>query len=189
MYILKSAYEYIVCEMAAILSRGRWVNSNSIFMDVLPYRSKRPCISWKWGRSPASTGTWECKLLPGQLQNRWKGRRFIIQSQWRHNERHGVSNHKPHECLLNCLFRLRSKKTSKLRVTGFCAGNSPVTGEFPAQGASDAENVSIWWRHHVLRNFNVKIHVSQQRFSNLASEWLAGQSTDNQKPYQKIRIN
>ena len=43
----------------------------------------------------------------------------------------------------------RSKKTSKLRVTGLCGGNSPVTGEFPAQMASNAENVSIWWRHHV----------------------------------------
>ena len=42
----------------------------------------------------------------------------------------------------------RSKKTSKLRVTGLCAGNSPVTGEFPAQIASNVENVSIWWRHH-----------------------------------------
>ena len=45
--------------------------------------------------------------------------------------------------------RPRSKKTSKLRVTGLCEGNSPVTGEFPAQRASNAENVSIWWRHHV----------------------------------------
>ena len=40
------------------------------------------------------------------------------------------------------------KKTSKLRVTGLCAGNSPVIGEFPAQMASCAENVSIWWRYH-----------------------------------------
>ena len=39
-------------------------------------------------------------------------------------------------------------QTSKLRVTCLCAGNSPVTGEFPAQMASNAENVSIWWRHH-----------------------------------------
>ena len=45
-------------------------------------------------------------------------------------------------------FRHRSKKTSKLRVTGLCAGNSPDAGEFPAQMASNAENVSIWWRHH-----------------------------------------
>ena len=59
--------------------------------------------------------------------------------QWRHNEPDGVSNHQPHDCLLNCLFRRRSKKTSKLRVIGLCA----VTGEFPAQKASNAEDVSI----------------------------------------------
>ena len=52
------------------------------------------------------------------------------------------------DCLLKRLFRRRLKKTQKLRVTGLCAGNSPVTGEFPAQRASNAENVSIWWRHH-----------------------------------------
>ena len=69
---------------------------------------------------------------------------------WRHNERNGVSNDQPHDCLLNCLFGCRSKKTSKLRVTGICEGNSPMTGEFPAQRASNAENVNIWWRHHVL---------------------------------------
>ena len=40
------------------------------------------------------------------------------------------------------------EKTSKLRVTGLCAGNSPVTGEFPVQMASNAANISIWWRHH-----------------------------------------
>ena len=68
--------------------------------------------------------------------------------QWRHNKHDGVSNHQPRDCLLNHLFRRRSKKTSKLRVTALCAGNSPVTGEFPAQRASNAENVSIWWRHH-----------------------------------------
>ena len=71
-----------------------------------------------------------------------------ITLQWCHNERDSVSNYQPHECLLNRLFRRRSKKTSKLRVTGLYAGNSPGTGEFPAQMASDAENVSIWWRHH-----------------------------------------
>ena len=69
--------------------------------------------------------------------------------QWRHNERGGVSNHQPHDCLLNCSIRRRSKKTSKLRVTGFCEWNSPVTSEFPTKMASNAENVSIWWRHHV----------------------------------------
>ena len=70
--------------------------------------------------------------------------------QWRHNGRDGISNHQPHDCLFNLLFRHRSKKTSKLRVTGLCEGNSPVTGEFPTQMASNAKNVSIWWSHHEL---------------------------------------
>ena len=65
-----------------------------------------------------------------------------------HNERDGISNHQPHDCLLNRLFRHRSKKTLELHVTGLCAGNSPVTGEFPSQKASNAGNVSIWWCHH-----------------------------------------
>ena len=52
--------------------------------------------------------------------------------QWRHNGRDGVSGHQPHDCLLNRLFKQTSKKTLKLRVTGLCVGNSPVTDEFPA---------------------------------------------------------
>ena len=73
---------------------------------------------------------------------------YYVPLQWRQNGRDGVSTHQPHDCLLNRLFRRRSKKTSKLRVTGLCVGSSPVAGEFPAQMASNAENVSIWWRHH-----------------------------------------
>ena len=52
----------------------------------------------------------------------------------------------------------RSKKTSKLCVTDLCVGNSPATGEFPAQRASIAENVCIWWRHHVLLYFKIVFH-------------------------------
>ena len=68
--------------------------------------------------------------------------------QWRLNEHDGVSNHQRFDCLLYPLFRRRSKKISKFRVTGPCEGNSPVTGEFPTQRASNAEHVSILWRHH-----------------------------------------
>ena len=66
---------------------------------------------------------------------------------WRHNGCDSISNHQPHDCLLNRLFRRRWKKTSKLRVNGLCVENSPGTGEFSTQMASDSENVSIWWRH------------------------------------------
>ena len=53
---------------------------------------------------------------------------------WRHKDRDGVSNHQPHDCLLNLLFRRRSKKTSKLRVTGLCVGNSPGPVNSPHKG-------------------------------------------------------
>ena len=79
--------------------------------------------------------------------------------QWRHNERGSVSNHQSLKCLLNCRFRRRSKKTSKIRVTGFCVGNSPVTGEFPAQKTSNAENVSIWWRHRIYEIVTLSLHT------------------------------
>ena len=42
------------------------------------------------------------------------------------------------------------KKISKLRVTGLCEGNPPVTGGFPSLRDSIAENDSIWWHHCVL---------------------------------------
>ena len=78
---------------------------------------------------------------------------------WRHNDHDNVSNHQHHGCLLNRLFRRRSKKTSKLRFTGLSAGNSPGTDEFPALMASDAENVSIRWRHHAWCNFGTCVNA------------------------------
>ena len=86
-------------------------------------------------------------LLFTRHQQPWH---WVFALRWRHNGRDRVSNHQPHYCLLNRLFKRRSKKTSKLRVTGHCVRNSPGTGEFPAQMASNAENVSIWWRHRGL---------------------------------------
>ena len=63
----------------------------------------------------------------------------------------GVSNHRRLDCLLNRLFRHGSNKTSTLPVIGLFEGNSLVVGEFPAQRASNAENIFFWWRHHVSR--------------------------------------
>ena len=83
--------------------------------------------------------------------------------QWRHIGRDGVSNHQPRSCLLKRLFRRRSKKISKLRVTGLCARNSPVTGEFPAQMASnDGKNSRLahWGRENMAT-------ISQTTFLNV----------------------
>ena len=57
----------------------------------------------------------------------------ILPLLWRHNGRDGVSNHQPNVCLVNRSVRHRSKKPSKLRVTGLCAGNSPVTAASHAE--------------------------------------------------------
>ena len=75
--------------------------------------------------------------------------------------------------------RRRSKKTSKLRVTGLCEGNSPVTGEFPAQRASNAENVSVWWRHHGVICFDTGIIVSQHLLTNKIYDKKIAQSLWN----------
>ena len=71
------------------------------------------------------------------------------------------------------------QKKSKFRVTGLWG---EFTGEFPAQKASKAQNVSIWWRHHETAidgtvqkylamslpgpRFNIKMSSYQYRKSN-----------------------
>ena len=84
---------------------------------------------------------------------------FPLSLHWRHNELDGVSNHRCLGYLPNRLFRRRSKKTLKLRVTGLCEGYSPMRGEFPAQRASNAENVSIWLFDDVIMFCFYRRHV------------------------------
>ena len=86
-------------------------------------------------------------------------------SPWRHNERGGVSNHQPHDCLLNRLFRRRSKKLINI--------------ELPAQKASNAENVPIWWRHQDCRtqeHSSTGRHISRHYITilrlNFTGYWL-----------------
>ena len=74
---------------------------------------------------------------------------------WRHTERDGVSNHQAHGCLLNRLFRRRLNKTSMIRFTGLCEENSHRRPVNSPHKSSNAENVSIWWRHHGYRLYIV----------------------------------
>ena len=123
------------------------------------------CICCKWEYNTSQVEQWiigqcqwlclHCSKCISRLESISKDYLELLRNQsatcalqWRHNEHDSVSSHQPHDCLLNRLFGRRSKKTSKLRVTGLCVGNSPGSCEFPAQRASNAENVSIWWRHH-----------------------------------------
>ena len=72
-------------------------------------------VYWKHCRHVKSIGRFQYPI-----RSHWIT--YLNSVRWRHNGRYGVSNHQPHDCLLNRLFRRRSKKTSKLRVTGLCAG-------------------------------------------------------------------
>ena len=67
---------------------------------------------------------------------------------WRHKELDDVSNHRLLDCLLNYLFR--RKANIKVPCHWPLWEDSPVTGEFPAQRARNAENSSIWWRYRGL---------------------------------------
>ena len=74
---------------------------------------------------------------------------WALSLRWLHNECNGVSNHKPRDCLLSRLFRIRWNKISKLRVTGPWQGNLLADSEFPPQRSGNTKNVSISWRNRV----------------------------------------
>ena len=141
--------QYILLYTASLFS--------TLHSQTFSMRNLMPCKSIYYAVRRLTTKPWspviECVWLwrhAGLLSRRPSNCKMIGRTalQWRHNGWDIVSNHQPDDCLFNRLFRRRSKKTSKLGVTGLCAGNSLGTGEFPAQMASNAENVSIWWRHH-----------------------------------------
>ena len=84
-----------------------------------------------WQR--ASLSVWDDGLIGSGFQN-VLSLVWVVTLRWRHNGPDSVSNHQPRDCLLNRLFRRRSKKTPKLRVTGLCVGNSPGPVNSPHKG-------------------------------------------------------
>ena len=103
-------------------------NTNHFFMNQYVFTGNEPVIrrikscpdliqnafTQQWVHLAAEQAVWYYFNI-----NHSKPQRIYVNSlQWRHNGRDGVSNHQPHDCLLNRLFKRRSKKTSKLRVTG-----------------------------------------------------------------------
>ena len=80
---------------------------------------------WDVSSETGNILTWMALILH-QLQT------SVSTGAWRHNERNGVSNHRRLDCLLNHLFRRRSKKILQLCVTEL---------RFPSQRANNAENV------------------------------------------------
>ena len=82
--------------------------------EVFSYNGLEHCIKYGlWGVYVKADHCHQCMNLS------------MLSLQWRHNGHDGITIHQRLDCLLNCLPRHRSKKTSKLHVTGHCAGNSP----------------------------------------------------------------
>ena len=93
---------------------------------LLPLQSHvKHCNAWLCNDPPLPR---EYILVNSYICSNWLALR------WRHNDHDDGSNHQPHGCLLNRLFRRKSKKTSKLRVTGLCVGNSPGPVNSPHKG-------------------------------------------------------
>ena len=76
----------------------------------------------------------------------------------RHNGRDGASNHQPRDCLLNRLSDADQRKHQSSASLAFVWGihRSPVNS--PHKKASNAENVSVWWRYH-----EPPLHISQKK--------------------------
>ena len=75
---------------------------------------------------------------------------FVLSNtlQWRHNGRDCVSNHQPHDCYTQAFIQAHIRENIIVPRHWPLWGIPPVTGGFPSQRASNAENVSISWRHH-----------------------------------------
>ena len=114
-----------------------WMIMPRNMINIISALISLPCISYAgcWTQDCGSSSKLAVVLghrYSNSHVNQIHKSNLYIPLEWRHNGFDGVSNHQPHVCLLNRFFKRRSQKTSKLRVTGLCAGNSPVTGEFPA---------------------------------------------------------
>ena len=146
--ITKGQWYFFVINLKGLLKNSRAVGEVRPIRDTL----RRRTVDYSIKTTPDAMTLMRLQSndllwLPVRSSN------CYISLQWRHNGRDSVSNHQPRECLLSRLIRRRSKKISNLRVTGLCAGN--------AQSASNAENVSIWWRHHVFHACKSWQHIAR----------------------------
>ena len=145
------------------ISPGSFWSFSPDFKEIMPFCDRLPNNS---GTPPLASDDFATFVPRGlyhgkksvkikQVHNKENAQALI----WRHNEHDSVSNHQPHGCLLSRLFRHKSKKTSKLRVTGLCVGNSPGPVNSPHKGPVTRKmfpfddvimSVSIPWLHDVV---------------------------------------
>ena len=132
-----------------------------IFTVIYPgyfIRQSLSYLSWCYIQQQKIYAWWESNGLTlqseGKLHRIHENHEYIRSSlRWRINGRDGVSNHQHHDCLLNSLFGRRSKQTSMFRITGLCAGNSPVNfpHKWPVTGKMFPFDDVIMWMKNVGR--------------------------------------
>ena len=94
-------------------------------------------VSWLLFTSDHPNSCWlivDSSLSNIHKYNLDRNTKYVSTLHWRHSEYDDISNHQPHGCLLNRVFRRRSKKTPKLRATDLCARNSPGSMNSPHKG-------------------------------------------------------
>ena len=129
-----------------------WLHHVTVFTNSAPdgSRSRGPAGRAAVEIDPAGWYPTVRQLCCGMQTNSCKDQLWNVLLQWRHNGCDAVSNYRRLDCLFNRLFRRRSKKTSKLRVTGLCEGLHRWPVNSPNKGPVTRKNVSIWWRHHIV---------------------------------------
>ena len=103
---------------------GRIFVSNLVFLCRTSLFVPNECYNGRITYESYTPPNHHCSTS-SHYQSQWG--HFINPLQRRHGERDGAWNHRRLDCWLNRLFRRRSKKTSKLRVTGLCGENSSVS--------------------------------------------------------------
>ena len=120
-YISECKHKVLLCLVLV------WLYHQFLWMHVIYYPFFQPCfISNEVGVN---------RSVP-----KHDNTNYIRSSQWRHNERNGVSNHPPYDCLLNRLFKAQIKENVK------ALPHWPLCGD------------SIWWRHHVMKQIRRHWH-------------------------------
>ena len=80
--------------------------------------------------------------------------RVYFSWQWRHNEPNGISNPQRLD-----LFRRQPFVQAQTKENIKAPCHWPLWGEITGDRPSNAENVSIWWRHHVLTLYDDRVKI------------------------------
>ena len=110
-------------------------------------RTTTQCIPWVDNMSPTSNHPRRCLYALGQTS-------AIMWWAWLSQKKTYTEGSHPTS-------HIRRGHIPQAIYEGVTSHNSPVTVELPAQKASNAENVSIWRRHHVISTPGSTCCVSQ----------------------------